>query len=81
MDSPTVRSRDELIGYIFHLLDDHDAIGDQWRNKDIYTFLQAMAAWFNDCESHDRDTGQAVDGCRPTWQMFADALSAASCHE
>jgi hypothetical protein len=76
-----VRSRDDLIDHIFRLLDDHDAIGGQWENKDIYTFLQAMAAWLKDCEGYYRNTGPSVDARLPSWQIFADALSAASVYE
>ena len=76
-----MNSRDDLIGYIFELLDDHDAIGDQWENKDIYSFLQAMAAWLNDCDGYYRNTGQSVDVEKPSWQIFADTLSAATVYE
>jgi len=81
MDAPTIRSRDELIGHLFNLLDDHDACGDQWHNRNIYTFLQAMAAWLNDCDGYYMNTGQSVDVEQPTWQLFADALAAASVYE
>jgi hypothetical protein len=30
------------------LLDDPAALGDQWENQDIYSVLQATAAWLND---------------------------------
>lgn len=81
MDAKPVNSRDELVGYIFELLDDQDAIGDQWTNKDIYSFLQAMAAWLNDCDGYYRSTGQTLDVEQPSWQIFADALAAATVHE
>ena len=81
MDVQPILSRDDLIGHIFGMLDDHDAMGDQWENKDLYSFLQAMATWLNDCEGYYHNTGQAVDARQPSWQLFADALSAASVYE
>lgn len=81
MEFSSVDSRDALIGYIFELLDDQDACGTQWHNKDIYTFLQAMAAWFNDCDGYYKNAGQSRDVDQPSWQLFADALAAASVHE
>ena len=81
MESQPVGSREELIDHIFRLLDEHDAIGDQWENKDLYSFLQAMAGWLNDCEGYYRNTGQPVDVNQSSWQLFADALSAASVYE
>ncbi|MBW3539679.1 MAG: hypothetical protein KY476_05360 [Planctomycetes bacterium] len=67
MDKQAVQSREDLIGHIFGLLDDYDAVGDQWENKDIYTFLQALAAWLNDCEAYYRNTGQPLDTELPSW--------------
>jgi hypothetical protein len=73
VEAPEVENRQQLISFIFCLLDDHDACGDQWKNPDNYTFLQAMAQWLNrDADSRDGVTEQA------TWQLFADALAAAS---
>jgi hypothetical protein len=81
MDPKTVNTREELIGYISDLLDDHDAIGDQWENKDIYQFLQALAAWLNDCDGCYKNMNTAMDVEEATWQLFADSLSAASVYE
>lgn len=81
MEANPVNTRDELIGYFFELLDDHDAIGDQWENKDIYSFLQAMAAWLDDCDGYYRNIGQSVDVGKPSWQIFAYALAAATVYE
>jgi hypothetical protein len=81
MAETPVTSRDGLIRVIFELLDDYDSEGDKWENKDIYTFLQAMAAWLNDAAGYYRNTGQNVAVEQPSWQLFADALTAASVYE
>jgi hypothetical protein len=81
MSEAQVRSRDQLIGHIFHLMDDFDGAGDHWQNQDIYTFLQAMAAWLNDCEGYYRNVGQAVDVERASWQLLADAFSAGAVYQ
>jgi len=81
MNSKTVESRQQLIDHLFQLVDDFDGAGNYWRNQDIYTFLQAMAAWLNDCERYYCNTGQSVDVNTPSWQIFADALSAAAVYE
>jgi hypothetical protein len=77
MDLASVRTRDDLIGHVFNLMDDFDGAGDHWKNQDIYTFLQAMAAWLNDCHGYYK-AGEPVDVEQASWQLFADALSAAS---
>jgi hypothetical protein len=76
-----IQSRQQFIDHLFRLMDDFDGLGDQWHNRDPYTFLQAMAAWLNDCDGYYRNTGQAVDVDQPSWQLFADALSAAAVYE
>ena len=77
MDEKKVASRDDLIAHLFDLLDDYDAVGDTWENQDVYRFLQAMAAWLNSCEGYYRNCHTTIDVEKATWQLFADALSAA----
>jgi hypothetical protein len=81
MNGESVKSRQELIDHLFRLMDDFDGAGDQWQNQDIYTFLQAMAAWLNDCEGYYRNTGRSINVETPSWQLLADALSAAAVYE
>ncbi len=80
MQSPSdyteVRSREDLLTLIFELLDDNDAIA--WKNDSTYSFLQAMAAWLNDAETFYENVKPRVDAERPSWQLFADMLQAAS---
>jgi len=40
-----------------------------------------MAAWLTDCHGYYTSSGQPVDVNAPSWQIFADALSAASVYE
>ena len=70
-----------MIASIFDLLDNNDSDGNLWENKDIYTFLQAMAAWLRDADGYYKNAGQSVDVEKPSWQLFADALFAASVYE
>ena len=81
MDAKPVTNRDDLIGRITELLGDHRANGDKWENNDLPSFLEAMAAWLNDCDGYYRNTGQTVDVDSPNWQVFADALRAATIYE
>ena len=76
---PPVNTRDELISHIFHLLDDNDAL--EWENETAYSFLQSLAAWLNNCDGYYRNLKNPVDVETPTWQIFADALTAATEYE
>ena len=64
-EAPKIDSKDKLIGLIFDLLDENDAI--PWKNDTAYQYLAALAEWL---DTHEIET---LD-----WQVFADALVAAS---
>jgi hypothetical protein len=81
MNGDAVQSRQQLIDHLLHLMDDFDGAGNHWQNRDIYTFLQAMAAWLNDCEGFYRNINKPIDVDQPSWQLFADLLSAAAVYE
>jgi hypothetical protein len=81
MNGESIQSRQQLIDHLFRLMDDFDAAGDEWENRDVYTYLQAMAAWLADCDGYYRNAGLGVDVDQPSWQLFADALSAAAVYE
>jgi hypothetical protein len=81
MNGDVVQSRQQFIGHLFRLMDDFDGAGNHWQNQDIYTFLQAMAAWLDDCDGFYRNCGKPIDVDQPSWQLFADMLSAAAVYE
>jgi hypothetical protein len=81
MKSESCQSRQQLIDHLFRLMDDFDGVGNHWQNQNLYSFLQALAAWLNDCEGYYRSTGQSIDVEKASWQLVADALSAASVYE
>jgi hypothetical protein len=70
MNGQPIQSRQQLMDHIFRLIDDFDGTGNLWENQDLYTFLQAMAAWLNDCEGYYRNTGHSVDVDQASWQLF-----------
>lgn len=77
MNTPPVDSRDALVRHIHSMVDDYD----QCENRDVETFLNAMAAWLGDCGGYYRNTGQTVNIDEPSWQIIADALSAATVYD
>jgi hypothetical protein len=68
MNRRPVQNKDDVIGVIFDLLDDNDAI--EWKNDTTYTFLQAVAQWLHDLDEQDAPV-------TPTWQFIADMFTAA----
>ena len=64
-ETPQVNDKDALLGVLFSLLDENDAI--PWKNDSAYRYLAALAHWLHDHEVEN-----------PTWQMLAEALTDAT---
>lgn len=71
MDDTPVATKDEFIDVIYELIDAFDSDDGPWENRDICTFLGAMAGWLNDAAGYYRNTGKNVDA--------ATAIMAAIC--
>ena len=54
--------------------------GQQWENRDLGSFLDAMAAWITDMDGYFENIGEPCPE-RPTWQTFAQILAAATIYE
>ncbi|MBL1175491.1 MAG: hypothetical protein FWK01_10245 [Pantanalinema sp. GBBB05] len=72
-------SRQELIALISRLLEENDAA--EWENETAHRFLEALAAWLNDADGFYRNIKEARDPNEASWQLFADALQAATVYE
>ena len=70
-------TRDECIAYIDQLAN----APEHFENSDAKSFLLALAAWLEDCDGYYRNSGQEIDTNKPSWRLFADALSAATVYE
>ena len=79
MEYQKVTSRKELLDLIFQMLDENDAV--KWDNDTACSFLQAMAGWLNDSDGFYKNMNIDVDTDRASWQLFADALQAATIYE
>ncbi len=75
----TVTSKQELLSVIFTMLDHNDAV--EWENESAYSFLQALASWLEDCDGYYSNMKIPMDTNTASWQLFADALQAASVYE
>jgi hypothetical protein len=74
-----VTSREDLASFVAgmqHSLRN----GHQWTNRDLGTFLEAMAAWIADMDGYFENIGEACPDS-PTWRTFAEILAAATVYE
>ena len=81
MEPRKIQTRAELIAFIDDVIRDHDANGQNWENRDIRSYLEAMAAWLEDCDGYYQNVGPSRDVDEPHWQIFADAVAAARVYE
>lgn len=79
LERKRVSTRAELIDLLFELLDHNDAV--EWDNETSYAFLQALAAWLQDADGFYRNIGEQAEPEEASWQLFADALQAATTYE
>lgn len=81
MNNQLVQTREQFIRHLAKLADDFEKSDSGWQNRDIPSFIEAMSAWLKDCAGYYRNTGEAVDIEKPSWQFVADAFSAATVYE
>lgn len=81
MEPRNVRSRIELIQLLTDLVNDFSSNDSSWENRDVPTFLEAMASWLEDCEGFYDNVEIPLDVDTPSWQIFADAMAAARIYE
>ncbi|MEY2241947.1 hypothetical protein AB8A21_03145 [Streptomyces sp. BF23-18] len=75
-----VPDREALSGFLRRLRQDFEANGDQWENRTLGSFLEALGAWVGDAPgwyaNHDQELPAGGD-----WTFMARALSAARSYE
>ena len=54
--------------------------GQQWENRDLKSFLEAMAAWIGDMDGYFENQGEVCPK-EPSWQTFAQILAASTVYE
>lgn len=75
-----VRSRQDLAEFVRRLRDDLKNHPEEWENRDLDRFLEAMSAWVDDMEGYFANQGEPVPS-RPEWHTLAEILVAAKRYE
>ncbi len=74
-------SRSDLVQFIYALQTDLNQHPENWENKDLNTYLGALAAFLADAEGFYRNKEVDVDADSPSWRLLADCLQAASVYD
>jgi hypothetical protein len=76
----SVESREDFIAFVQQLAKDFDTNPDEWENLNAGAYLEAVAARMKDIDQYNRKFGHPIDAT-PTWQIFAEILSAGKVYE
>lgn len=76
----TIETQKDLVKFIEELREEFQTPSDVWINRDLDSFLEAMAAWVNDMEGYYKNTGQAIP-TRVHWGFIGHILRAATMYE
>jgi hypothetical protein len=75
-----IRSREDFVAFVRLLLHNRKAKPDEWENRDLPTFFDALAAWVEDMDGYYQNLGQPVPD-QPSWMMLGQMLLAAKVYE
>lgn len=75
-----VEGRSDLVKFIGELRRVLLVDPQSWENRDLESFLEALAAWTQSMDGAYSNRGEALPET-PTWKMMAEMLLAASIYE
>lgn len=77
----SVSTRVEFVRFLDALRADFGRQGDEWGNRSLGDYLDALHAWTTDCGGYYANVAPTVDPDQPQWRVFADMLLAARVYE
>ncbi len=77
---PNPNSREEFTVFVRTLAEQFRRAPEQWENRDLSAYLEAMAAWVEDMDGYYQNRGEAVPE-QPTWKTLGQILLAAKVYE
>lgn len=75
-----VQSREDLAAFVRALAEHLREKPDDWENRDLSSFLEAMGAWVEEMEGYYRNRREPVPD-QPTWKTLAEILLASKVYE
>lgn len=78
LDYEKIRSKQELLEFIRKLSSEDTG---EWENVSAPDFLRALGAWLDSASGFYNNFKLETSAEEPSWQLFADALQAATIYE
>jgi hypothetical protein len=76
-----IKNRQSFISHVEQLHIDLLENPDSWENPTLPRFLEALAAVAKDIQNSYSNNQKKLNADEPSWQVFADMLTAASVYE
>ena len=71
----------EFILFVENLRADFIENKEQWENKTIEDYLEAMSHYVEDIDGYYKNTNQNIDLEKVDWKVFSDILKGSSIYE
>ncbi len=76
-----ISTRKDYVRYVEQLRHDLEHNPDNWQNRDLKSFLEALSRYAQDVDGYYMNSSISVDADEPSWRVFADLLTGASMYE
>ncbi len=76
-----ISSRQEFISFLEMFRRDLIENPNEWENKNLEDFLEAMVRYTDDLQGYYDNTKQTINADIPDWQVFADIFKGARIYE
>lgn len=82
MEGPTnvIDEKEKFINFVKSLSSDLQNHPEEWENRDLSSYFEAMASWIEDMEGYYENMNLSVPQ-DVNWQFLADVLIAAKMYE
>lgn len=74
-------NREEFSKFLLQLQTDLEENPQNWENRTLFDFLEAMSRYTLDIQQFYKNTEQNINADKPSWQVFADIMLGAKIYE
>lgn len=79
--SKKIETKKDFEEFLKCLKSDFEINQDDWENRNLKDFLEALQAYTEDIEGYFKNMKESFDVEKPTWKIFAQLLLGAKVYE